>query len=257
MLFGDSRQPSALCSGSCRTAGTIYFSQCLQICGHCNYPRNGYVWLEKPLQGETQDRHSEGCCYWSAFFVQSELVSIIRTHNGLRHVRGWKKIAALQEACSFSGQTLFFEPCSRMLPGLTAKSAAVICLSSSLNWMVAVGQAGRHVRALAGRWPAVGSPWALLLPSSQLKAVPTLGRQGGGVSRGGTQGDFIILCLTWQLCLFSRGIWNRSGQLSILMVSDAFWLHTGLSQPPYRDLQEGNGPLIGGTVYIRITWSHL
>ena len=30
----------------------------------------------------------EGCCCWSAFFVQSELVSIIRSHNGLGHVRG-------------------------------------------------------------------------------------------------------------------------------------------------------------------------
>lgn len=72
--------------------------------------------------------------------------------------------------------------------------------------MGAVGQAGRYVRALVGRWPAVGSPLALLLPSLQLKAIPILGRQGGGISHGGTQGDFIILCLTWQLCLVSRGI---------------------------------------------------
>lgn len=114
----------------------------------------------------------EGCCRWSAFFVQSELVSIIRSHNGLRHVRGWKKIAEMQEVCLVSGQTLFFEPFSLMLMSLTAESTAIICLSPSLNWMGAVGQVGRYVRALGGGWPAVGSCLALLLPSSQLKLSP-------------------------------------------------------------------------------------
>lgn len=49
--------------------------------------------------------------------------------------------------------------------------------------MGAVGQVGKYRCALVGRWPVVGSLLALLVPSSQLRAVPTPGRQGGGVSR--------------------------------------------------------------------------
>lgn len=102
----------------------------------------------------------------------------------------------MQEVFLVSGPTLFFRRFSMMLTSLTAKGTAIICLSSSLNHMGAVVQVGRSVRALASRWPAVGFPLALLLPSSQLKAVPMLGRQGADRSYEGVQGDFIILCLT-------------------------------------------------------------
>ena len=87
-----------------------------------------------------------------------------------------------REATSISGvwSDTFFKPSSKMLT-LTAKSTAVTCLLSLLQ-IGAVVQAGRLVRVLVGRWPAVGSPLALLLLSSWLEVAPMLGRQGAGLS---------------------------------------------------------------------------
>lgn len=190
----------------------------------------------------------EGCCCWSAFFVQSELVSIIRSHNGLGHVRGWQKIAELQEVFGFWSNTFFWalfwdahkfdckEHCSHLpviVPQLNGGSGAGWRVRMCTCWEMA--------------WSGIPSG-ALLLPSSQLKAVPTLGRQGGGVSRGGAQGDFIILCLTWQLCLVSRGIWNSNGQLSILLISCILAAHrrqpATLQGPPRREWSSNWGHLV-------------
>lgn len=186
---------------------------------------------------------SERCCCWSVCFVQTELVSTIRSYNSLRHVRRWKKIVEMQEVFLVSGQTLSFIPFSSVLflwcsPVWLQRALHCHCLSSSFHWVGAVVQ--------GDWWPTVGSPLALLLQtSSQLRAAPVLGGRGGGVSGQGVGGDFIFLCLTWQLCWVYSGVWNSNGQLSMLMISGALWLHTGLSRPLFRDLQERNGPLVG------------
>ena len=89
-----------------------------------------------------------------------------------------------REATSISGVSsdTFFKSSSKMLTSLTAKSIANTCLSLSVLRIGAVVQAGRLVHVLVSRWPAVGSPLALLLLSSWLKVAPMPGRQGAGLS---------------------------------------------------------------------------
>lgn len=138
----------------------------------------------------------EWCCHWSTCFAQTELVSIIRSHNSLKHIRGWKKIADMQEVVLLSGHfsSSPFLWCSQVW--LTRALQTFACYHPSTEW-----EQCRYLHARVGRWPTMGSPLVLFLLSTQLKAASMLCRQGGGVSCDGVQGDFIILCPTWQLCL--------------------------------------------------------
>lgn len=88
---------------------------------------------------------SKGCSCWCECFVLAEPLGTIRSSSSPRHVRLWKKIAEIQEVFLLFGWRLFFEPFSVMVTSLTTKSTAIILLSSSLNQMGAVVQAGSYV----------------------------------------------------------------------------------------------------------------
>ena len=122
---------------------------------------------------------SEGCCCWSVCFVYTELVNIIRSHNSLRHVRGWKKIAEMQEVFLVSGQTLSFKSSSMMLTSLTSKSTAVICLSSSLHQ---IGAPRQICVCTCQQMACSGIPFGSYFTILRCKVAPMLGSQGHGLS---------------------------------------------------------------------------
>lgn len=94
---------------------------------------------------------SEGCCCWSLCFVQTELVSIIRSHNSLRHVKGWKKTVERLQVFLVSGQTLFSSPLLRCSHWLPRALQSLACRPSSKGRSSRSSGAGRQVGVCACR----------------------------------------------------------------------------------------------------------
>lgn len=132
---------------------------------------------------------NEGCCYWPACFVQTEVVSIIGSHGSLRHVRERKEIAEMGRSFWLSGQPLFFRPFSLILTSLTSESTAVTCLSLSLSIVGAVVQVGRCVSACGG------IPSSLPPDRLHSSELPQAGRWSASQ---GPSGGFPVFCLAYR-----------------------------------------------------------